>query len=74
MFDKTFTLTSSDGSVSLTIKAGTEGVKSIQLASPPSAPKYVTSQQLIDIVAASVKEWLNAPTVSAPPTPSAGNP
>ena len=61
MFDKTITLTSTDGTVSLSITAGTEGVKSILISSPTGALKSVTSQKLIDIVTPALREWLSVP-------------
>jgi hypothetical protein len=60
MFDKTITLTSTDGTVSLWITAGTEGVKSILINSPTAAAKAITAQKLIDIVTPALREWLNA--------------
>jgi hypothetical protein len=58
MFDKTITLTSTDGTVTVSIVAGTEGIKSILLTCLVAAPKRVTPQQLIDIVAPAIKEWV----------------
>jgi hypothetical protein len=61
MFDKTFTLTSTDGQVNLSITAGTEGVKSIVVSDGPNMPsrfKTVSAQQLIDLVAPALKEFL----------------
>lgn len=72
MFDKTITLTSSDGSTSLQITAGPGGVKSILVSSGPLVPpkwKLITEQQLIDLVEPALKEWLDAPS-SAAPAPS----
>ena len=57
MFDKTFNLTSSDGTVTLSITAGTEGVKSILLSCPPAPAKLVTQQQLIDLMAPPIRDW-----------------
>jgi hypothetical protein len=66
MFDKTFTLSSTDGSVSVEITAGTEGVRSIVLISSPLPSKPVTEQELIDLLAPAVKEYL----ANASPGPS----
>jgi hypothetical protein len=66
LFDKTFTLASTDGTVSLQITAGTEGVKSIELISPPFPPKSVTSQELIDLLTPAIREWF----ANAPPAPN----
>jgi hypothetical protein len=56
MFDHKFTLSSTDGSATLEIKAGTEGVKSIVLYSGgrelPIAP-----QTLIDVAAPALVAW-----------------
>jgi hypothetical protein len=70
VFDKTFTLTSTDGTVSVEITAGTEGVRDIQLIVGPQA-RHVTTQQLIDLLAPAVKAALSAPSSSGPSTSSA---
>jgi len=57
----TLTLTSSDQTVTVEIKAGWGGVKSIQLISPPFPPKFVTQQQLIDIVKTCIINWFANP-------------
>ena len=62
MFDKEITLTSSDGTVSIDIVAGTEGVKCIVLHAITSGiHKTITQQQLIDICAPALKAWADAP-------------
>jgi hypothetical protein len=67
MFDKTIVLTSTDSTVSLSITAGTEGVKSILIsAAEGQPPKAVTAQKLIDVVAPTLREWFNAPPAPAP--------
>jgi hypothetical protein len=72
MFDKTFTLKSSDGSTSLQITAGPGGVKSILVSGGSEFPqrwKPITEQELIDLVEPALMEWLNGPS-SAAPAPS----
>jgi hypothetical protein len=56
MFDQTIALTSTDKSVTLSIKAGTEGVKSITLDAAGRILS-VTTQQLIDLCAPALEEF-----------------
>jgi hypothetical protein len=56
MFDKSMTLTSTDSSVSLTVVAGTEGLKSITVH-VGTMNQLITAQKLIDLAAPALKEW-----------------
>ena len=55
MFDKTVSLSSTDGSVILHIQAGTEGLKSLAIEMPPSTAVPVTPAQVMDYVAQALK-------------------
>ena len=71
MFDKTINLTSTDGQVSLQVVAGSEGVKSLTLISPPFPPQQVTAQKLMDITAVAIREWFANAVPPAPAAPPA---
>jgi hypothetical protein len=56
MFDKTFSLVSTDSSAALEIKAGTEGLKSIML-NAGGKELVIAPQTLIDLAAPALMAW-----------------
>jgi hypothetical protein len=70
MFDRKFTLTSTDGTVSLQIDADSGGLKSLQLVVPPAPPQPINQQQLIDLMAPFVREKYGSPAPAPPDAPN----
>jgi hypothetical protein len=68
MFDKTISFEATDGSVELTIEAGTEGVKSITVLAG-AVSKSITAQQLIDLAAPQLKAYVGGANVASTPAP-----
>jgi hypothetical protein len=66
MFDRKIDLTSTDSSITLSIVAGSEGLKSMAVTPLGGVAKAITPQQLIDLATPAIKEWLDAPSSAAP--------
>ena len=73
MFDRKFTLPSSDETVSLFIDADSGGLKSLQIICPPWPPLSATQQELMDGIKNCLRQMVmdaNPPAPSAPPDPA----